>query len=113
MKLSTVLEMVGASPSARFVMFVPIPNPQEHTGIVRLFWDSIDMAEALHPQTQLAYGMNGGDLPPDHGAPVRLRLTRQLGYKNIKYLSRIVVTDSMDRFGTRAGARFPTWYAGI
>jgi DMSO/TMAO reductase YedYZ molybdopterin-dependent catalytic subunit len=112
-KLSRVLELVGASPAARFVMFVPIPNPQEHTGIVRLFWDSIDMAEALHPQTLLAYGMNGGDLPPDHGAPVRLRLTRQLGYKNIKYLSRIVVTDSMDRFGTRAGARFPTWYGGI
>ena len=113
-RLSRILEMVGAHPDARFVMFVPFPNPQEHTGIVRLFWDSIDMHEALHPQTMLAYGMNGDDLPPDHGAPIRLRLTRQLGYKNVKYLSRIVLTDSMDRFGgTRNGPSIATWYGGI
>ena len=113
-KLSRILDLVGTRATARFVMFVPFPNPQEHTGIVRQFWDSIDMAEALHPQTMLAYGMNGTDLPADHGAPVRLRLTRQLGYKNVKYLSRLVVADSMDKFGgTRTGSRAATWYGGI
>jgi DMSO/TMAO reductase YedYZ molybdopterin-dependent catalytic subunit len=112
-RLSTVLEAVGASPGARYVVLFPFPNPQEHTGIVRQFWDSIDMAEALHPQTLLAYGMNGGDLPVDHGAPVRLRLTRQLGYKNVKYLSRIVVTDNLDQYGTRNSPRSATWYGGI
>lgn len=113
-KLSRILELVGTNPGARFVMFIPFPNPQEHTGIVRQFWDSIDMTEALHPQTLLAYGMNGDALPADHGAPVRLRLTRQLGYKNVKYLSRIVVTDSMERYGgTRTGSRAATWYGGI
>jgi len=113
-RLSHLLELAGAKPEARYVMLVPIPNPQEHTGIVRLFWDSIDMHEALHPQTMIAYGMNGGDLPADHGAPARLRLTRQLGYKNIKYLSRIVVAENMDQFGgTRNGRRSAEWYGGI
>ena len=113
-KLSHILELVGARPAARFVMFVPFPNPQEHTGIVRQFWDSIDMHEALHPQTLIAYGMNGTDLPADHGAPVRLRLTRQLGYKNVKYLTKLVVADSMEKFGgTRTGNSAATWYGGI
>jgi DMSO/TMAO reductase YedYZ molybdopterin-dependent catalytic subunit len=113
-RLSHILDLAGTRPEARYVMLVPIPNPQEHTGIVRQFWDSIDVAEALHPQTLIAYGMNGGDLPPDHGAPVRLRLTRQLGYKNVKYLSRIVLADSMDKFGgTRTGTGTATWYGGI
>lgn len=113
-RLSRLLEVAGAKPNARFVMFVPFPNPQQQTGIVRQFWDSVDMAEALHPQTLIAYGMNGADIPADHGAPVRLRLTRQLGYKNIKFLQRIVVTDNMEKFGgTRTGVRDATWYGGI
>ena len=78
---------------------------------MRLFWDSIDMADALHPQTLIAYGMNGGDLPPDHGAPVRLRMSRQLGYKNVKFVSRIIVTDNIEQFGVRGGPG--TWYGGI
>jgi DMSO/TMAO reductase YedYZ molybdopterin-dependent catalytic subunit len=67
------------------------------------------MAEALHPQTLLAYGMNGEALPADHGAPVRLRLARQLGYKNTKYLSKIIVTDDMDFYRKGLGP----WYGGI
>jgi DMSO/TMAO reductase YedYZ molybdopterin-dependent catalytic subunit len=110
-RLSHLLELVQTRPGARYLVMFPIPNPQEHTGIVRLFWDSIDMADALHPQTLIAYGMNGGDLPPDHGAPVRLRMSRQLGYKNVKFLSRIVVTDNIEQFGTRGGPG--TWYGGI
>ena len=56
-------------------------------------WDSLDMADALHPQTLLAYAMNNRPLAPSHGAPLRVRVTRQLGYKSVKYLSRITVTD--------------------
>jgi DMSO/TMAO reductase YedYZ molybdopterin-dependent catalytic subunit len=55
--------------------------------------DAIDMLDALHPQTILAYGMNGRDLPVAHGAPVRLRVETQLGYKSVKYLQRVVVTE--------------------
>ena len=116
-RLSSVLEMVKPSPQARYVVFVPFANPNQRTGIVRALWDSLDMADALHPQTLLAYGMNGEALPLDHGAPVRLRVARQLGYKNTKFLSRLILTDSMDNFGKRAGSRSAeggnAWYGGI
>ncbi len=110
-RLSRLLDLVKTRSDARYLVMFPTPNPQERTGIVRLFWDSIDMADAMHPQTLIAYGMNGGDLPPDHGAPVRLRMSRQLGYKNVKFVNRIVVTDNIDKFGVRGGPG--TWYGGI
>jgi DMSO/TMAO reductase YedYZ molybdopterin-dependent catalytic subunit len=112
-RLSSILQLAQTRPEARYLIFMPFPNPKQDTFAVRTLWDSIDMAEALHPQTLLAYGMNGEKLPADHGAPVRLRLSRQLGYKNTKFLNRIIVTDSMQKFGTRAGARPGTWYGGI
>lgn len=106
-RLAFVLDLVETRPEARYVVFEPFPNPRQTTGIVRVLGGSIDMADALHPQTLLAYGMNGGPLPADHGAPVRLRLGRHLGYKNTKYLSRIIVTDRIDFKGRG------TWYGGI
>ena len=112
-RLSTVLALVQTRPEARYVIFMPLPNPNQHTFAVRVLWDSLDMADALHRQTLLAYGMNGESLPADHRAPVRLRVARQLGYKNTKFLSRIIVTDSMEKFGMRVGARPATWYGGI
>jgi DMSO/TMAO reductase YedYZ molybdopterin-dependent catalytic subunit len=116
-RLSSVLAMVAPRSDARYVVFVPYANPNQRTGLVRALWDSLDMADALHPQTLLAYGMNGEELPTDHGAPVRLRVARQLGYKNTKYLSRLIVTDNMDRFGKGAGSRSAeggnAWYGGI
>jgi DMSO/TMAO reductase YedYZ molybdopterin-dependent catalytic subunit len=108
-RLSAVLDLVKTRPGARYAVFMAFPNPRQTTGEVRLQWDSIDMADALHPQTLLAYGMNGEALPPDFGAPVRLRLGRPLGYKNTKYLSRIIVTDDMDLYRKGRG----TWYGGI
>jgi DMSO/TMAO reductase YedYZ molybdopterin-dependent catalytic subunit len=106
-QLSRVLEAVGILPEARYVVF--------HT--VDGWFDSIDMSDALHAQTLLAYGMNGGDLPVPYGAPLRLRVERQLGYKNLKYLSRITVASSLEKFGDGTGsgsysAGF-SWYAGI
>jgi DMSO/TMAO reductase YedYZ molybdopterin-dependent catalytic subunit len=87
--LRTVLEAAGILPSARFVQFYTYD----------FFQDGIDLLDALHPQTILAYGMNGQDLPLGHGAPVRLRVEKQLGYKSLKFLRRIVVTDSFDDHG--------------
>jgi len=108
-RLSHVLDVVEARPEARYVAFLPFANPSQTTGVVRVLWDTIDMPDALHPQTLLAYGMNGEALPADHGAPVRLRLGRQLGYKNTKYLSQIIVTDRMDYYRKGRGP----WYGGI
>jgi DMSO/TMAO reductase YedYZ molybdopterin-dependent catalytic subunit len=108
-RLAHVLDLVETRPEARYVAFMPFANISQGTGVVRVLWDTIDMADALHPQTLLAYGMNGEDLPADHGAPVRLRLSRHLGYKNTKYLSKIVVTDRRDLYRKGRG----TWYGGI
>jgi DMSO/TMAO reductase YedYZ molybdopterin-dependent catalytic subunit len=100
--LSHVLELVGILPQARYVVYSSIePNGWR---------DSIDMADALHPQTFLTYGFNGGDLPVPFGGPLRMRVPRQLGYKSIKYLNRITVTDSLKRFAPGGGY---SWYAGI
>jgi DMSO/TMAO reductase YedYZ molybdopterin-dependent catalytic subunit len=106
-RLASVLDLVETRPEARYVVFEPFANPSQTTGVVRVLGGSIDMADALHPQTLLAYGMNGEALPADHGAPVRLRVGRHLGYKNTKYLSRIIVTDKVDFRGRG------TWYGGI
>ncbi len=107
-RLSHVLDAVETRPEARYVAFIPFANPSQ-SGVVRVLWDTIDMADALHPQTLLAYTMNGDPLPADHGAPVRLRLGRHLGYKNTKYLSQIIVTDQRDYYRKGRG----TWYGGI
>jgi len=97
--LGQLLESVGILPSARFVNFYAYDG-----------WkDSIDMMDAFHPQTILAYGMNGRNLPVPHGAPVRLRVEKQVGYKSMKYIKRIVVTDE---FSEMLSPEF-AWYAGI
>ena len=108
-RLANVLAEVKPKPEARYAVFMPYPNPQQTTGIIRVQFDSIDMADALHPQTMLAYGMNGETLPPDFGAPLRLRMGREMGWKNTKFLSRIILTDRMDHYRKGAG----TWYGGI
>jgi len=102
--LSRVLDAVGILPSARFVVLHTVDD-----------WvDSLDMIDALHPQTILAYGMNGGDLPIAHGAPVRLRLERQMGYKSLKYVRRVVVADEFDDGGMSGSIQNGwAWYTGI
>ena len=106
--LSHVLNVVGVHPQARYVVYFSIdPN----------WWESMDMADALHPQTFLAYGMNGDELPVGNGGPLRLRLPRQLGYKSVKFITRLTVTDSLKGFGKGLGSAAPeagyAWYAGI
>jgi DMSO/TMAO reductase YedYZ molybdopterin-dependent catalytic subunit len=106
--LFEVLNAVGIQPQAKYVVY----TSQEEG-----WWDSVDMADALHPQTFLTYGMNGGDLPVGHGGPLRLRVPRQLGYKSVKYIHKLTVTDSMKGFGKGLGSASPefgySWYAGI
>ena len=106
--LSGVLSAVGLLPQARYIVYFSIePN----------WWESIDMADALHPQTFLTLGMNDGDLPVSFGGPLRMRVPRQLGYKSVKYITRIVATDSLKSFGKGLGSASPesgyAWYAGI
>ena len=81
------------------------------------YYESIDLDDAFHPQTILAYEMNGKTLPVAHGAPLRLRLERQLGYKMAKYVMRIAVVDDLAPIGKGGGGYWEDqgyeWYAGI
>ena len=102
--LGRVLEAAGILPEARFVNFSSYDD-----------WaDGIDLLDAFHPQTLLAYGMNGRDLPIPHGGPVRLRVEKQLGYKSMKFIRRIVVTSEFDDGGKSGHIQSGwSWYAGI
>ena len=106
--LSHVLDAVGVKPQAKYVAYFSI-DPD--------WWDSVDMADALHPQTFLAYGMNGNELPVGNGGPLRMRVPRHLGYKSVKFVTHLTVTDSMKGFGQGLGSAAPeggySWYAGI
>ncbi len=81
------------------------------------YYESIDLADAFHPQTILAYDMNDRALPIPHGAPLRLRVERQLGYKMAKYVMRIEVVENYSDIGDGKGGywedRGYDWYAGI
>ena len=105
--LSHVLERVGALPQVRYVVYRSI-QPD--------WWESIDMADALHPQTLLTYEMNGGELPVGFGGPLRMRVSRQLGYKSLKYITELTLTDNLKQFGKGLGSSEPeggyAWYAG-
>ena len=102
--LRTVLEAAGILPDARFVQF----------HCYDAFVDGIDMLDALHPQTILAYGMNGRELPIAHGAPLRVRVETQLGYKSMKFLRGLVVTSEFDDNGPYGQIQNGwSWYAGI
>jgi DMSO/TMAO reductase YedYZ molybdopterin-dependent catalytic subunit len=106
--LREILDQVGPLPQARYVAYFSI-DPD--------WWDSIDIHEARHPQTFLTTGMNNGDLPVSFGGPLRLRVPRQLGYKSVKYITRLTVSDSLKSFGKGLGSSGPefgyAWYAGI
>ncbi len=81
------------------------------------YYESIDLIDAFHPQTLLAYALNDQPLSIGHGAPLRLRVERQLGYKQAKYVMRIEATDSLAHLGMGKGGYWEDqgyeWYAGI
>ena len=114
-KLSAILDIVKPAPGARYVMFF-CADPMEEDG-TDFYYESIDMDDAHHPQTILAYELNDAPLPVANGAPLRLRVERQLGYKHAKYVTAIAFVDT---FGNVAGGKGGywedqgyQWYAGI
>jgi DMSO/TMAO reductase YedYZ molybdopterin-dependent catalytic subunit len=116
-RLGPLLDRAGLKPNARYVVF----HCFDSLGGIGVkdgrYYESIDLIDAYHPQTILAYAMNDQVLPVKHGAPLRLRVERQLGYKHAKYISRIEVVESFDQIGRGKGGfwedRGYEWYAGI
>jgi DMSO/TMAO reductase YedYZ molybdopterin-dependent catalytic subunit len=115
--LATVLAMAGVKDQARYVVFRCADNMAPPDAPPQFYYESLDLLEATHPQTILAYELNGAPLPVRNGAPVRLRAERQLGYKMAKYIRHIeVVADLTGIAGGRGGYwedQGYAWYAGI
>jgi DMSO/TMAO reductase YedYZ molybdopterin-dependent catalytic subunit len=122
--LAPILARARPKPEARYVIFYcadpmgaggidakgnPVPPPY--------YYESLDLLEATHPQTILAYDLNGKPLPVENGAPIRVRAERQLGYKMPKYVQKIDLADSFERIGGGKGGYWEdqgyTWYGGI
>jgi DMSO/TMAO reductase YedYZ molybdopterin-dependent catalytic subunit len=115
--LSTILDRVGLLPDARFVVFHCADELPRYVDGSAPFYESIDLVDAFHPQTILAHEMNGAPLPLAHGAPLRLRVERQLGYKMAKFVIRIEVVNRFEYIGRGRGGTWEDngyeWYAGI
>jgi DMSO/TMAO reductase YedYZ molybdopterin-dependent catalytic subunit len=112
-QLGQLLSMAGLLPQARFIVFHCADALEGHP-----YYESIDLADAFHPQTILAWQMNGKPLSIGHGAPLRLRVERQLGYKQAKYVMRIEARATLaGLYGGKGGFwednRDYQWYAGI
>jgi DMSO/TMAO reductase YedYZ molybdopterin-dependent catalytic subunit len=112
-QLGQVLSLAGLLPQARFIVFHCADTLEGHP-----YYESIDLADAFHPQTILAWEMNGKRLSVGHGAPLRLRVERQLGYKQAKYVMRIEARATLaGLYGGKGGFwednRDYQWYAGI
>ncbi len=113
-KLSALLDLAGPKPEAKYVMFF-CADPMDMAG--HKYYESIGLEDAYLPQTILAYEMNGQVLPVEHGAPIRLRIETQLGYKQAKYVMKVQLVDSYAPFGGGNGGYWEdngyAWYAGI
>lgn len=111
-QLGLLLEAAGVLPAARYILF---RCADELDGA--MYYESIDLADARHPQTIIAHMLNGAPLPVKNGAPLRLRVERQLGYKHAKYLTGIEAVASLDGIGGGNGGHWEDrgyqWYAGI
>ena len=116
-KLGELLDSARLKPKAKYVVFHCFDTLEKTLDGSGIYYESIDLGDAFHPQTILAYEMNGVTLPLAHGAPLRLRLERQLGYKMAKYIRRIEVVENFAGFGRGNGGfwedRGYEWYAGI
>lgn len=115
-RLETLLDEAGLKPEAKYIVFHCFDAlDQRETG--ERYYESIDLIDARHPQTILAWAMNGETLPVPHGAPLRLRVERQLGYKHAKYIKRIEAVDSFAHIGGGKGGywedRGYEWFAAI
>ncbi|PZQ64986.1 MAG: molybdopterin-binding protein [Phenylobacterium zucineum] len=116
-RLGPLLDRAGVKPEASYVAFFCADTLELTLDGSGDYYETIDLVDAHHPQTILAYDMNDAPLPVAHGAPVRLRLERQLGYKMAKYVMRIELIESFAHLGRGRGGywedRGYQWYAGI
>ena len=114
-RLAALLDVVKPKPEARYVMFY-CADPMASDG-TDLYYESIDLDDALHPQSILAYDMNDAPLPVPNGAPVRLRVERQLGYKHAKFITSIELVASFAHIAGGKGGYWEDqgyqWWAGI
>lgn len=112
-QLSTLLDRAGLREEANFVVF-----RCADTLYGRAYYESVDMVDAYHPQTIIAHALNGEPIPEKNGAPLRMRIERQLGYKHAKYLTAIEAVASFDDIHGGKGGFWEDvgdyqWYAGI
>ncbi len=114
-RLGALLEKAHLKPNARYVVFY-CADPMEEDGS-SFYYESIDLEDAFHPQTILAYDLNDKPLPVENGAPLRLRLERQLGYKMAKYVMAVECVEDLSRIAGGKGGYWEDqgydWYAGI
>ena len=115
--LGPLLSRAGLQSSARYIAFHCADTLEQTLDGTGRYYETIDLVDAFHPQTILAYDMNDNPLPVAHGAPLRLRVERQLGYKMAKYVMRLEAIESFDKMGRGRGGfwedRGYEWYAGI
>ena len=116
-RLGPLLDKAGLKREARYIVFHCADSLEEAADGSGRYYESVDLIDAYHPQTILAYVMNGQPLPVAHGAPVRLRVERQLGYKQAKYVMRLEAVADFGHIGRGKGGfwedRGYEWYAGI
>ncbi|MDZ4374715.1 MAG: molybdopterin-binding protein [Phenylobacterium sp.] len=116
-RLGPILEQAGVKPEARYLALFCADTLELTLDGSGDYYETIDLLDAHHPQTILAYDMNDAPLPVAHGAPIRLRLERHLGYKMAKYVMRIELIESFEHLGRGRGGywedRGYQWYAGI
>jgi len=115
--LSHLLAAAELMPDARYIVFHCLDELERTPDRSGIYYESLDLFDAFHPQPILAYGMNGQSLPVGHGAPLRLRVERQIGYKNAKYVTRVEAVETLDHVGRGRGGfwedRGYQWYAGL
>jgi len=106
--LEHILRAAGIRPEAKYIIYFSVEKD---------WWDSLDLNDAFHPQTLVTIGMNGGALPAAHGGPMRMRVPRQLGYKSVKYITKLTAVESVKGFGKGLGSVAAeygyAWYNGI
>lgn len=115
--LALVLDQAVVKSEARYVVFHCLDTIERSLSGEVKYYGSVDLVDARHPQTILAYGLNGKPLPVENGAPLRVRVERQLGYKMPKYLQKIELVDSFAAMGLGRGGywedRGYDWFGGI
>jgi len=116
-RLGPLLDKAGLKKNARYIVFHCADTLEQTLDGSGQYYESLDLIDAYHPQTILAYDMNDRPLPVPHGAPVRLRVERQLGYKHAKYVMRVEAVADYSQIGRGNGGfwedRGYEWYAGI